>query len=103
MYEFCTFSGISDIRVSSTNKALPNPRDISVLIRNASGVLQGEVDGLSDTNNLYTFAIGQYLDHDYTLSPAFTCKFTCMNLIVHIHVAVDNMHRTRSCKPPGVA
>ena len=38
------------------------------------GVLDGTKDGLSPDNSLFTFAVGQYLDHDFTLSPAIDGK-----------------------------
>ena len=69
------FLGISDIRVSSIPaRPLPNPRVVSNMLTVQFGVLDQPEAGLSRTNSMYTFQVGQFLDHDLTLSPSLDGK-----------------------------
>ena len=84
-YVHLFFVGISDIRVSSIPaRPLPNPRVVSNMLTVQFGVLDQPEAGLSRTNSMYTFQVGQFLDHDLTLSPSLDGKWKTYDYIPYI-------------------
>ena len=60
-----------DPRVSEfPSKPLPTAREVSIAINAASGIDENDLDArVSDINSLLLLQVGQFIDHDYALSP----------------------------------
>ena len=70
--DFIYVIGVSTPRVSSTFSNLPNARHVSRELTRGSGVLADPDSSFSGSNTMNTFQIGQVIDHDVALTPAFT-------------------------------
>ena len=68
---FSTTPGLHAPRVSEfASKPLPTARDVSIAISAASGITEfNTTRRLSEVDSLLLMQVGQFLDHDYALSP----------------------------------